>query len=156
MIKFTFFYLVDAQYPEVADEDYDPSIEQELECVFQNVTIKDLKSKRQGGPYCGDSMPPSYLSDSHKIEIDANGGVIPNGLFYKGYAFTYKAVDAKTKLPKQSQGGYSDYSSDYGNYNYGSAFYDYSRPRRPPPRRPPPRRPPQTTADPYGAPRRPR
>ena len=47
-------------------------------------------------------MPPSYLSDSHKIEIEANGGVIPNGLFYKGYAFTYKAVDAKTKLPSRN------------------------------------------------------
>ena len=40
MITFTFFYLVDPQYPEVADEDYDPNVEQELVCVHQNVTIQ--------------------------------------------------------------------------------------------------------------------
>ena len=49
---------------------------------------KDQKTKRSNGPYCGDEMPPSFLSDSHKILIEANGGEIPNGMFYKGQRST--------------------------------------------------------------------
>ena len=64
-------------------DSFDPDAEKELVCTYQNVTLVDQKSKQQAGPYCGDEMPPMFLSDSHKIEIEALGGVIPSGMFYK-------------------------------------------------------------------------
>ena len=105
---------------------------------------KDQKTKRSNGPYCGDEMPPSFLSDSHKILVEANGGEIPNGMFYKGYAFTFKAVSKDTQLPR------SETSFGSSDYSYGSAFYDYLQPKRRPqqsrpaarPQASPPARPP--------------
>ena len=151
MIEFTYFYLTDPQYAESDDETYDPNAEKELVCTYQNVTLVDQKSKQKAGPYCGDELPPMFLTDSHKLEIEALGGVIPSGMFYKGYAFTFKTVDADHRLPRQNV------ADDYDEYSYGDAFYDYGRPQRPqqrprptrprPTRPPPPRRP--------AAPRRP-
>ena len=137
LIEFTYFYLTDPQYAESDDDTFDPDAEKELVCTYQNVTLTDPKSKQSAGPYCGDEMPPMFLSDSHKLEIEALGGVIPSGMFYKGYAFKFKTVDADHRLPRQNV------VDDYEDYSYGDAFYDYGRPaRRPPPqRRPRPTRP---------------
>ena len=138
LIEFTYFYLTDPQYAENDDDTFDPDAEKELVCTYQNVTLTDPKSKQNAGPYCGDEMPPMFLSDSHKLEIEALGGVIPSGMFYKGYAFKFKTVDADHRLPRQNV------VDDYEDYSYGEAFYDYGRPARrqlPPQRRPRPTRP---------------
>lgn len=71
-------------------------------CIHQNFTISDQKTEKNYGPLCGDDMPNSFLSDSHKLKITVQSGIIPDGLWYRGYMFTYK-VAPKISMSHQSK-----------------------------------------------------
>ena len=63
------------------------------------------KTLAKAGPFCGDEQPRSYLSQSHKIKIIVEAGVIPDGLWYRGYMFTYKDI-VETKNIKNGNSKY--------------------------------------------------
>lgn len=128
LVEFQDFYMTNAQFAEDAPLDSEPI------CSIQNFTISDDKTSREVGPYCGEDFPPSFLSDSSRIKITVAGGTVPDGMWYRGYMYTYKAVSNTHRLPPKRAEVEKDYnifesdaySWDGGGYEDNS-YDDYYR-----------------------------
>jgi len=64
-------------------------------CEIQNLTITDVKTKREAGPYCGSDLPLKFVSDSTEVSVKTFTGENSGDIDTEGFMYNY------WKVPKE-------------------------------------------------------
>ena len=80
------------------------------------MTITDVKSKREAGPYCGTDLPLKFVSDSTEISIKTFTGANSGDIDTEGFMYNY------WKVPKEEAIQPVPISSSTNSFGNGGMF----------------------------------